>query len=376
MRFIILFLVFFPYTASSAQFEKFVLSDDPSVPIIIQLKGEIKSGDAEEFERLIEGQSKLTLVLDSPGGLVREALRIGATIRLRNFATMVTADSECYSACGLVWLASERRYMAETSQIGFHAAYRQVGDYLEESGEANAEIGSYLTHLGLRVEAIRFFTRAGPKNLELLTPFRSRSLGVEIYLQDGTQVIPPWENPTVDRMAAEKVSLMVAGSVCEDLFGTSDVRIIPRIETLDDEGIGLVGEFWHELWLREIEHYKPKGPNYTLAHACLVAEGAARQFGYQLFYGPSFDCSKAAIETEHTICRSTDLGAKDRVMNNLYFFILESGNPKVQVTKLREFHADWLRRRNSCDANERCLHGAYDELIEIYGGIHLDTPTR
>lgn len=376
MQFLILFLLFVPCTVFAAQFEKFVFSDDPTVPIIIHLKGEIESGDAEEFERLIEGQSMVTLVLDSPGGLVREALRIGATIRLRGFATMVAADGECYSACGLVWLASERRYMAVSSQIGFHAAYRQVGDYLEESGEANAEIGSYLTHLGLRVEAIRFFTHAAPKDLELLTPFRSRALGIDIYLQDGAQVIPPWENPTVDRMAAEKVSLMVAGSVCENLLGTSDVRVIGRIEMLDNAGIGLVGDFWHELWLREIEHYKPTGPTYTLAHACLVAEDITRQFGYQLLDGPSFECSEAAIATEHAICRSTELGAKDRVMSNLYFFILDSGNPKVEVTKLREFHSDWLRRRNSCDANERCLHGVYDEVIEIYGGIHLDTATR
>lgn len=266
--------------------------------------------------------------------------------------------------------------MAESSQIGFHAAYRQVGDYLEESGEANAEIGSYLTHLGLRVEAIRFFTRAGPKDLELLTPLRSRALGIDIYLQEGTQVIPPWDNPTVDRMAAEKVSLMVMVSVCEDLFGPSDVRVIARIEMLDDAGIGLVGDFWHELWLREIENYKPKGPTYTLAHACLVAEGVARQFGYQLLEGPSFDCSKAATATEHAICGSNELGAKDRLMSNLYFFILDFDNPKVQVTKLREFQADWLRRRNSCAANERCLHGVYDEVIEIYGSIHLDRPTR
>lgn len=120
-----------------------------------------------------------------------EALRIGATIRRNNFATMVAADGECYSACGLVWLASERRYMAPSSQIGFHAAYRQVGDYLEESGEANAQIGSYLTHLGLRVEAIRFFTQSGPHEMELLTPSRARVLGVELYLQNDGRITPP-----------------------------------------------------------------------------------------------------------------------------------------------------------------------------------------
>ncbi|SDZ57285.1 hypothetical protein SAMN05444004_12326 [Jannaschia faecimaris] len=376
MRCLILFLLFVPWAALAAQFETFVLSDDPSVPTIIHLKGEIESGDAEEFERRAANRAKVTLILESPGGLVAEALRIGATVRLRDFSTMVAADAECYSACGLVWLASQRRYIAASSQIGFHAAYRRVGDYLEESGEANALIGSYLTHLGLRIEAIRFFTRSGPQELALLTPFRSRALGIDIYLQDGGRVTPPWENPTVDRMAAEKVSLIVAGSVCEELLGKSDDRIMARVEALDDEGMSLVGDFWHELWLREIDRYKPTGPTYTLANACVVAEQATREFGYQLLDGPSFDCSRATTTTELAICGDANLGAKDRVMSNLYFFILESGNPKIEVPKFREFHADWLHRRNSCRANDRCLHGTYDELVKLYGAIHLDTEAR
>lgn len=373
MRSLILLLSIFPCLAFAAQLEKFVLSGDASAPIVIHLKGEIEDGDAKEFERLIQGQSKVTVILESPGGLVKEALRIGSIIRLRNFATKVAADSGCYSACGLIWIAAKRRYMTTSSQIGFHAAYRQVGDYLEESGEANAVIGSFLTHLGLRVEAIRFFTRSGPHKLQLLTPFRARALGIDIYLQDDVQVSPPWENPTVDSMAAEKVSLMVAGSVCEELLGASDVRVVARAEALDAEGIGLVGDFWHELWLREIERYKPIGPTYTLAHSCIHAERVTRQFGYQLFDGPSFNCSQVTTVTEQSICGDVDLVTKDRVMSNLYLFIRDAGNPKIDIKNFHSFHSDWLHRRNSCGANERCLHSAYDELIELYGGIYQDT---
>ena len=155
---LILIFIFIPSFVLAADLEKFVLDDDPSVPVVIQLKGEIVDGDAEAFEKAIEGYSKVTLILESPGGLVHEALRIGATFHQNNFVTMVVDNGQCYSACGLIWIASERRYMSASSQIGIHAAYRQIGDYVEESGEANAVIGSYLKHLGFRIEAICFFT--------------------------------------------------------------------------------------------------------------------------------------------------------------------------------------------------------------------------
>jgi len=375
MRFLIL-LVFWPCVAAAAQFETFVLSEDPNVPVMVQLKGEIVEGDAAKFESITEGINKVTLILESPGGLVGEALRIGAAVGLNDFATMVVADTGCFSACGLIWLASSRRYMSASSRIGFHAAYRQVGDYLEESGQANAEIGSYLTHLGLRVEAIRFFTRSGPTELELLTPTLARALGIAIFLQNGTEVVTPWENPSVDRLAAEKVSLMVAGSACDDILGVSPDSVLSKLESIEAEGLSLVGDFWHELWLREIDRYKPTGTTYTMAHACLEAERVARQFGYQLVNSPSFDCSKAATPTEYTICADPDLRVEDRVMANLYYSILNSGNPKIQVSNFRSFHSDWFSRRNSCGSNSRCLQGTYEEVIELYGSIHMDPASK
>ncbi|KUL92579.1 hypothetical protein DK26_28330, partial [Bosea sp. WAO] len=59
---------------------------------------------------------------------------------------------------GEIVAAGARRYMFKTSRIGFHAAYRTRNGQAQESGMGNAEIGSFLTHLGLRIEAIRYFT--------------------------------------------------------------------------------------------------------------------------------------------------------------------------------------------------------------------------
>jgi hypothetical protein len=66
--------------------------------------------------------------------------------------------------------------MSANSNIGFHAAYITVDGQFRETGMGNAEIGSYLTHIGLRVEAIRFITHAPPEGMARLTVSRARAL--------------------------------------------------------------------------------------------------------------------------------------------------------------------------------------------------------
>ena len=127
-------------TASfAAEFDKIDLPGD--YPDFVTLKGEIELGDGEKFRDIIGDSPKVTVILESPGGIVKDALEIGAAIRIRNYATMVSADTGCYSACALIWVAGARRYMDRSSKIGFHAVYRKEAGELRESGMGNAEVG-------------------------------------------------------------------------------------------------------------------------------------------------------------------------------------------------------------------------------------------
>jgi hypothetical protein len=135
--------------AQAAEMEKI---DLPEIDVpLISLRGPIERGDGDKFSNLASGLPRASVILRSPGRLLKEALQIGATIRMSGFSTMVAADQECFSACGLIWVSGVRRYMSDSSLIGFHAAYREENGEYRESGVANAEIGSYLTHLGLRI---------------------------------------------------------------------------------------------------------------------------------------------------------------------------------------------------------------------------------
>jgi hypothetical protein len=349
------------------------LLDIPGQPIqLISIKGEITDGDGVKFYKLVDGIERASVILESPGGLVREALQIGAEIRMRNFATMVLPDTECYSACGLIWVSGARRYMSQSSQIGFHAAYREENGEYRESGVANAEMGSFLTHLGLRIEAIRFFTTAGPANFLLLTPEHARALGIEVFEQSGFDVTTPLDAPTVDTYADRFVSFAFLKSRCAVLFD-ADVEAIDRAaKTAFNEGNRMVGpDEWVDLWMPMLDRVKAEIESKGALMLCLETEAHLRSQGQPTGVdGPSYACAEAATPTELAMCKDEDVWAKDRAMSSIYFWIRDNVEPatKKQILLVQR---NWLKERNACGNDTACLHSVYDSRLEDLKGIEL-----
>src|SRR5215813_6664884 len=118
-----------------------------TAPTIV-ITGTFESGDFAKFRTYadkISAGSKVVVTLDSNGGRLAEGLDIGTAIANRGFATI--ANHKCLSACALTWLAGARRAVYPDTHIGFHAAYRSEDK--QESGVANALVGSYLTANGV-----------------------------------------------------------------------------------------------------------------------------------------------------------------------------------------------------------------------------------
>jgi len=348
--------------AKAAEIEALNISG--SVDFVV-IRGEITEGDSDRFYETVQNREKVTVYLDSPGGLVREALQIGAEIRLRNYATLVAGGDGCFSACGLIWLSGSRRYMSPDSLIGFHAAYREEAGEYRESGVANAEIGSFLTHLGLRIEAIRFFTIAGPNDFLLLTPERARALGIEIFLLEGDNVITPYEAPTGDRYAERWVLYNILRSRCQGYF-QADATVL-------DEGVAdafakgneiLGGEKWIDLWLMLLDQWKAETASKGLVVVCVEAEELLRDQGLATgLDGPSFDCEKAATPTEIAMCVDQNLWAKDRAMNAIYFWIRTNVEADLRK-RILAVQRSWLAIRNNCGADRQCLNSVYDQRLE------------
>lgn len=356
--------------ARPAEIEKL---DIPGQPIVfVSIKGEITDGDGGRFVEVVDGHDRVSVILQSPGGLVKEALEIGAEIRSRNFATMVLPEGDCFSACGLIWVSGARRYMSQSSNIGFHAAYRVENGEYRESGVANAEIGSFLTHLGLRIEAIRFFTIAGPNEFLLLTPERARGLGVDVFEQNGFEVTTPAQAPSADIHADRFVSYTFLLSRCTNLFHLEKADIDAGIRAAFDEGNRLVGpEKWVELWIPMLDRVKSEIGSKGALTLCLETEANVRKQGLPTgINGPSFECSAASSPTESALCSNEALWAKDRATSAIYFYI-HSYQDAALRKKVLANQRDWLKLRNECGANKTCLTQIYDQRLSLFWDIDL-----
>lgn len=102
----------------------------------ILLSGEIMSGDLEQVEAALN-RKLAPIHLDSNGGQVLEAIKIGELIRSKSLETRLPYNSSCASACVLLLAAGVIRTADETAGIGIHMS----------SGVFNEELISKLEEL-------------------------------------------------------------------------------------------------------------------------------------------------------------------------------------------------------------------------------------
>ncbi len=84
--------------------------------------GTITPGISEAFAAEVGKRSDYikTVVLNSPGGSVADALAMGRLIRERKFATEVEAGKYCASSCPLVFAGGVERRAGDKAAIGVH----------------------------------------------------------------------------------------------------------------------------------------------------------------------------------------------------------------------------------------------------------------
>jgi hypothetical protein len=87
----------------------------------IEIAGGIGVGIADEFEKALNAAPDIRLVHINlqHGGLISEAIRISEIIEARKLDTYVS--SQCVSACTIIYLAGEKRYLRNVAKLGFHA---------------------------------------------------------------------------------------------------------------------------------------------------------------------------------------------------------------------------------------------------------------
>ncbi|SLN58926.1 hypothetical protein ROG8370_02696 [Roseovarius gaetbuli] len=104
---------------------------DSDSSILIEMRGEIRKGDAKQLRNILADFDHLTLksmsfTLESPGGNLLEGVALGRVISARQEVTKASVGSQsnptaiCASACVFVYLGADFRHLRDGSRIGVH----------------------------------------------------------------------------------------------------------------------------------------------------------------------------------------------------------------------------------------------------------------
>ncbi|WP_237478364.1 hypothetical protein [Lichenibacterium dinghuense] len=134
------------------------------------IEGPIVEGDQYQLDQVwAANPSVQVVILNSPGGLILPALRIGDTIRRGGLATVVMPGELCASACGDIWLAGIHRILPEGARVGFHGIYGNDGKTLTMTGAGNGLVGAYLARMGYSDSTVVLATAERPEGMAWIT---------------------------------------------------------------------------------------------------------------------------------------------------------------------------------------------------------------
>jgi hypothetical protein len=174
----------------------------PAADVIVSGRGPIVKGDTVRLDRLLAevppGRRVLALALDSPGGLVGEAEQLAALIRARRLVVVIPSDSQCISACFLLFAGSPRRIAASTALIGVHSA-SEAGEETGNSLAVTTLMARAAAELGVPPAIIGKMVQTTPGRIEWLTHTDLLSMNVTVYDGDMPEMVaapnPPRARP-------------------------------------------------------------------------------------------------------------------------------------------------------------------------------------
>ncbi len=143
-----------------------------------RLEGGIAEGDAERVIAQIDGAPAeiATLILQSPGGSVRDALEIGRHLRAKGIATQLLSGEFCYSACPYLLAGGVTRDIHPDASVGVHQHYFGENTLLpafvaiEDIQRGQSEVMTFLDDMGIDPLVMRHALATPPDEIYVLLP--------------------------------------------------------------------------------------------------------------------------------------------------------------------------------------------------------------
>lgn len=135
---LVLYVIALSFSCTTAYGADFRLSENKYV---LFLNGEIKQGDYQKIRQILLKLDALprTISLNSPGGDIEEAIRIGKLLRRALFQSTISEYGQCDSACFILWASAVRKFPATVwidqntkkweGKLGLHRPYYGRSEY-------------------------------------------------------------------------------------------------------------------------------------------------------------------------------------------------------------------------------------------------------
>ena len=148
--------------------------------------GTITPGISEAFAAEIgkRGDYVKTVVLNSPGGSVADALAMGRLIRERNFSTEIESGKYCASSCPLVFAGGVERRVGDRAVVGVHqvAAIGSTAglprDEMNVAQNISARCQRYLADMGVNLQVWLHAMETPHDKLFIFKPDELKSLNL------------------------------------------------------------------------------------------------------------------------------------------------------------------------------------------------------
>ncbi len=149
--------------------------------------GTITPGISEVFAAEVAKRADYikTVVLNSQGGSVSDALAMGRLIREKKFATEVEANKYCASSCPLMFMGGVERRAGDKAAIGVHQVFAMASadnsaprDDMSEAQRISAKCQRYLGDMGIDLQVWVHAMETPKDRLFIFKPDELKSLNL------------------------------------------------------------------------------------------------------------------------------------------------------------------------------------------------------
>lgn len=151
-----------------------------------RLEGGVAEGDGDRVIKLLQDARPEPewIVLQSPGGVVRDALELGRFLRAEGINTRMLSGEYCYSACPYILMGGSKRDVHDAAQVGVHQHYFGESTILpasfavEDIQAGQGEVMLYLDEMGIDPLLMVPALTTPPDEIYVLLPEELRKYGL------------------------------------------------------------------------------------------------------------------------------------------------------------------------------------------------------